>query len=368
MATIALGVGTRTVSPVVGNRQPLGELEAPVSEMRHHSLQNIDNSWGDGWYDGDTESETEIEASPRMTSSPRLPVPVSRSVWAPGRPMPVMHTVRHITTKLHNTAVTSPPSKHRSNEESPPEFHMFFQTPDRNQEETLSRKRLQMTPLDAMSPEMFGDQENNNRLGPQPPKRTRVQRVPQPAHLSARLTALSKAQLVELLSKVVYERHPQLEQEVHTMFPEPDLSAHEDHLSALVRAVYKSFPRSRLGTARDVHIYRKVSRHLDHFRRECLHQGKALQFSQEWGACLDYTLRAWRCVSDLPTFDCPSHNAAKEQCYSGLAKQCKKALGQSFLEKERYNQFRPRFVKACQLNQQMEPCLRLLDDIIRDLP
>ncbi|KAI8505662.1 hypothetical protein Bbelb_168510 [Branchiostoma belcheri] len=363
MATIA---GTRTVSPVVGNRQPLGELDAPVSEMRHHSLQNIDNRWGDGWYDGDTESETEVEGSPRMTSSPRLPVMLGRPVWAGGRPRPVMDTLRHITTKLNNTAVTSPSSKHRANEESSPEFHMFFQTPDRSQEDTIRRKRLQMTPLDIMTTD--GDQENNNRLGPQPPKRTRVQRVPQPAHLSARLTALSKAQLVELLSTVIYERHPQLEQEVQAMFPEPDLSSHEDHLSSLVRAVYKSFPRSRLGTARDVHIYRKVSRHLDHFRRECLNQGKALQFSQEWGACIDYTLRAWRCVSDLPTFDCPSHNAAKQQCYSGLAKQCKKALSQSYLEKERYNQFRPRFVKACQLSPQMEPCLRLLDDIIRDLP
>ena len=61
-------------------------------------------------------------------------------------------------------------------------------------------------------------------------------------------------------------------------------------------------------------------------QKECVNQGQTLVASQLWDSAVNYVLMAWSYVEGMPDWDNPSHNKSKEQCFKGLAAQCKKAL------------------------------------------
>ena len=61
-------------------------------------------------------------------------------------------------------------------------------------------------------------------------------------------------------------------------------------------------------------------------QKECVNQGQTLVASQLWDSTVNYVLMAWSYVDGMPDWDNPSHNKSKEQCFKGLAAQCKKAL------------------------------------------
>lgn len=185
--------------------------------------------------------------------------------------------------------------------------------------------------------------------------------TPSPA-LSVTLNGLTKAQLVDLVNTLVAERHPDLEQELRGLIPEPDLSELEEKLKYLQRNIYKSFPYTRYGSSRDAFCYRRVNTHLAAFKKECVSQGQTLVASQLWDSAVNYVLMAWSYVDGMPDWDNPSHNKSKEQCFKGLAAQCKKALMKlkSCLSEEKCTDLLRRMKSACEQNNQLQPCLDLL--------
>ena len=60
-------------------------------------------------------------------------------------------------------------------------------------------------------------------------------------------------------------------------------------------------------------------------QKECVNQGQTLVASQLWDSAVNYVLMAWSYVDGMPDWDNPSHNKSKEQCFKGLAAQCKKS-------------------------------------------
>ncbi|KAL9965410.1 hypothetical protein ACROYT_G029209 [Oculina patagonica] len=182
--------------------------------------------------------------------------------------------------------------------------------------------------------------------------------TPSPA-LSVTLNGLTKAQLVDLVNTLVAERHPDLEQELRGLIPEPDLTELEEKLNYLQRNIYKSFPNTRFGSSRDAFCYRRVNTHLAAFKKECVNQGQTLLDSQLWESTVNYVLMAWSFVDGMPDWDNPSHNKSKEQCFKGLAVQCKKALMKlkSSLSEEKCADLLESMKSACEQNNQLQPCV-----------
>ena len=65
--------------------------------------------------------------------------------------------------------------------------------------------------------------------------------------------------------------------------------------------------------------------------------------SQQWKAAIDYVLRAWKYVDEMPDWDNPSHNSSKEQCFKSLAVQCKTSLQKSAFTKDEYIDIQRRY-------------------------
>lgn len=177
--------------------------------------------------------------------------------------------------------------------------------------------------------------------------------------LSVTLNGLTKAQLIGLLETLVAERHPDLEQELRSLIPEPDLTEFEEKLKRLQRNIYKSFPYTRYGSSRDAFCYRRVNTHLTTFKKECVAQGQILLNSQLWESTLNYVLMAWDYVEGMPDWDNPAHNKSKEQCFKALAVQCKKSLMKlkSSLSEDKCSGLLERMKTASELNNQIQPCV-----------
>lgn len=215
----------------------------------------------------------------------------------------------------------------------------------------------------------FMTPESEPKKKANPPKRKRLRlggkarngEIASPA-LSVTLNGLTKAQLVELVNTLVSERHPDLEQELRSLVPEPDLTELEKKLEYLQRNIYKSFPYTRYGSSRDAFCYRRVNTHLAAFKKECVNQGNTLVSSQLWESSVNYVLMAWKYVDGMPNWDNPAHNKSKEQCFKSLAVQCKKALTKlkSSLTQEKCEDLLERMQTACEQNDHLQPCVDIL--------
>lgn len=180
--------------------------------------------------------------------------------------------------------------------------------------------------------------------------------------ISVVLNGLSKSQLLDLVNTLVMERHPDLEQEVRGLIPEPDLQELEEKLQYFQRNIYKSFPYTRYGSSRDAFCYRRVSTHLAIFKKVCINLGNTLLSSQLWDSSVSYVLMAWTYVDGMPNWENTAHNKSKEQCFKTLAVQCKKALTRltSSLTQDKCQDLLERMKEACEQNTELEPCVTLL--------
>ncbi|XP_068686194.1 uncharacterized protein [Montipora foliosa] len=234
-------------------------------------------------------------------------------------------------------------------------------------EDELSGKSESETDEAAQSAFMTPEVEPRKKEKPQKRKRLRLggnSRTVGPTSLalSVTLNGLSKSQLVDLMTTLVTERHPDLEQEVRGLVPEPDLTELEEKLKYLQRNIYKSFPYTRYGSSRDAFCYRRVNTHLSAFKKECVSQGNTLVSSQLWESTVCYVLMAWTYVDGMPNWDNPAHNKSKEQCFKSLAVQCKKALTKlkNSLTQDKCQDLLERMQEACEQNNELQPCVDLL--------
>lgn len=80
------------------------------------------------------------------------------------------------------------------------------------------------------------------------------------------------------------------------------------------------------------------------FQKSCIDQGKQLESFESWTALLDYILKAWEIVDELPQWDNPDHNKTKNRCFKTLGVQCKKSISHSHLTQSEYRDMLSRLV------------------------
>lgn len=181
-----------------------------------------------------------------------------------------------------------------------------------------------------------------------------------------RLSALSSEQLTELLDNLI-NRHPELKEEVEKSLPKPDISHLIENLEYFRKNIFKSLPNSRWGSSRDAFCFRRVKTHVENFKSSCNTQGKQLQDAGSWEASLEYILQAWGCVGNLPDWDNVAHNKNKEMCFRNLSVQCKKALKESMLDRDTYLSIKNRIEDAVEVNDQIKPCLEIVNKKLQKL-
>ncbi|CAH1796662.1 unnamed protein product [Owenia fusiformis] len=199
------------------------------------------------------------------------------------------------------------------------------------------------------------------------PKRQRMIRKKRGIPLTTELSGLSKDQVVFLLGTIV-SSHPELEEEVRDLLPAPDLRPLEENLRYLRKNIYKAIPDRKFGSmSRDSPSFKRVKTHLETFKRTLTDQGKELLHAQQWEASIDYSLLAWKYVSELPDWDYESHKQIKIQCYKNMAAQCMSALKKSTLEKEYYHSIKPKIESASKIYAEIGLCLPQIDKILETL-
>ena len=79
------------------------------------------------------------------------------------------------------------------------------------------------------------------------------------------VTGLSRTQLVVLIQKMI-SQHPELEEEMQTLLPEPDLQPIDEQLTYLKKNIFKCLPSSRIASKTDSAAFNKASVHLNAFK------------------------------------------------------------------------------------------------------
>lgn len=187
-----------------------------------------------------------------------------------------------------------------------------------------------------------------------------------PVSINKRLSALSSEQLTELLGNLI-NKHPDLKEEVEKSLPKPDIGHLMDNLEYFRKNIFKSLPNSRWGSSRDAFCFRRVKTHVENFKSTCISQGKQLQDAGSWEASLEYILQAWECVGNTPDWDNVAHNKSKEMCFRNLATQCKKSVKESSLDKDAYIAIKDRLEEAVIINNQISPCIEIVDKKIQKI-
>lgn len=69
-----------------------------------------------------------------------------------------------------------------------------------------------------------------------------------------------------------------------------------------------------------------------------------LESFESWTALIEYILKAWEIVDELPHWDNPDHNKTKNRCFKTLGVQCKKSISHSHLTQSEYRDMLSRLV------------------------
>lgn len=237
-------------------------------------------------------------------------------------------------------------------------------TPTRKSAADGVRKRLMLsTSYVSSDPE---DSPCPKSIAPSSSKKCKSNKTASEMSIFRRLSALSSEQLADLVDNLI-NKHPDLKEEVEKSLPKPDISHLIENLEYFRKNVFKSLPNSRWGSSRDAFCFRRVKTHVENFKSSCISQGKQLQDTGFWESSLEYILEAWECVSNLPDWDNVAHNKSKEMCYRNLSTQCKKALKESNLDKEAYLSIISRIEDAVEMNDQIKPCIEIINKKIQKL-
>ncbi|XP_072165977.1 uncharacterized protein [Diadema setosum] len=194
-------------------------------------------------------------------------------------------------------------------------------------------------------------------------KKARLERRESSSELTKRLQALTADQLATVISDLV-RKHPDLEEDLQEIIPEPDISSYEEKICDLLHSVYRAMPRQRLSSSRSAFHYRRVRLHIIKFKKECVQHGRHFLHCRAWDAAIKYVLVAWRHVHKLPVWECPAHNRLKVTCYQGLAAVCVEALRKGDFSRDVLEAWRPRIEEMCSAAPEMIACIQRLNLVI----
>lgn len=191
-------------------------------------------------------------------------------------------------------------------------------------------------------------------------KRARKERRETAGELVQRLGALTADQLASVVGKLVTS-HPDLQEDLQELVPEPDVSFYEEKISELLHNIYRAMPRHRLSSSRSAYCYRRVRLHIMAFKKECIQHGRHFLNCKAWDAAVRYVLVAWRQVDKLPVWDCPAHNRLRTSCYQSLAAVGVEALRKASFSAQMLDAFRPRIEAMVSSAPEMNACLQRLN-------
>lgn len=117
----------------------------------------------------------------------------------------------------------------------------------------------------------------------------------------------------------IMNKHPQIIEDVTNSIPAPDINPLEERLVYLEKNILKSIPKSRWGSKTDAFCYRRVSTHVEAFKKACIDQARQLIASEHWSSVSEYILIALTYVDSLPDWDNPAHNKHKQQMFKVLS-------------------------------------------------
>ncbi|VVC41008.1 Tethering factor for nuclear proteasome Cut8/Sts1 [Cinara cedri] len=197
-------------------------------------------------------------------------------------------------------------------------------------------------------------------------KKTRMETMivlPEDNCLCSALKTLTSDQLIGLIGQIVSD-HPNVEKEIRINFPMADIKSLEGRICYLWHNIYKALSINRLVSKTNPIAYNRVSIHLLEFKKCVINQGRHLVESSQWSVVIDYVFMAWKYVRRTPIWDCPSHNAARKQCFKSLSEICMTALQhmKESLNQETCENYRNRLkLLANDHKEDIELCLRFLE-------
>ena len=100
-------------------------------------------------------------------------------------------------------------------------------------------------------------------------------------------------------------------------------------------------------------------------QKSCIDQGKQLESLESWPALLNYILKAWEIIEDLPLWDNPDHNKSRTRCFKTLGVQCKRCINHSQLTQSGYRELLTRSETA--FNYVILSCKIVDSDWLRDI-
>lgn len=230
------------------------------------------------------------------------------------------------------------PPKDSPSRHSPPKLGVTLRSTPRKRLH-LGDERIPLTPekidfSDISTPQKF---KITSPIKSTPPiKRCRLEQTLDAEYkgpIDNALKGLSPTQLIHMIKTITY-KHPEIEHEIRTSMPVPDLTPLEEKLSYLKCNVFKSLPTSRLTSKTDSPAYSRVSTHLAAFKKCLIEQGKLLVESQHWESVIQYVLMAWGYVKATPVWDNQPHNSQRKQCFKALTNFCLTALKKGVLAKD----------------------------------
>lgn len=235
----------------------------------------------------------------------------------------------------------------------------------------LDTERIPLTPekidfSDISTPQKF---KITSPIKSTPPiKRCRLERTLNnefKGPIDTALKGLSPTQLIHMIKTITY-KHPEIEQEIRSDMPVPDLTPLEERLSYLKSNIFKSLPTSRLTSKTDSPAYSRVSTHLAAFKKCVVEQGKVLVESQHWESVLQYVFLAWSYVKATPVWDNQPHNAQRKQCFKALTTFCMTALKKGGMHKEMLVNVQDKLQGMVADSEEMSSCLKFVQGQLQD--
>ncbi|OWR49691.1 uncharacterized protein LOC116770767 [Danaus plexippus] len=236
-----------------------------------------------------------------------------------------------------HSVVRTPPKNTGRN--TPPKLGVTLRSTPRKRLLLGDNERVPLTPekidfSDISTPQKF---KITSPFKDSPPiKRSRLERTFDgefKGPLDTALKGLSPTQLIHMIKRITH-KHPEVEKEIRSDMPIPDLTPLEEKLSYLKSNIFKSLPTSRLTSKTDSPAYSRVATHLTAFKKCLVDQGKVLVESQHWESVIKYVFLAWNYVRATPLWDNQPHNAQRKQCFKTLINFCMTALKKGTFDKD----------------------------------
>jgi len=163
---------------------------------------------------------------------------------------------------------------------------------------------------------------------PSKPKKPRHKVTP----LESALNPLSKEQFVGIVCSF-FQKHPEFEDEIMGMLPQPDQTEIFKELEKLERQYGRLFPNTRFGSSHDNYSYNRVVKGLGPFKKKLLDHGVHLKASKSWVPLLNYVGRAITFAVDMPQWDNEEKNKSRNSAIKSVdsyGKAAVKGIGATF--------------------------------------